>query len=157
MIRRAAAGLGAPVVSVPDAYRWGCGNRALSGRASTLRAPGGYEGSASPWSVVIRSTTPSSPSPRSRRPGIEGSASDEPAIRRGLATTEWPGRLQIVEGRPRIILDGAHNPAGAQVLAAFLAEHRAELGRLILVFGVLKDKDWEAMLGMLAPSPTRSS
>jgi dihydrofolate synthase/folylpolyglutamate synthase len=65
--------------------------------------------------------------------------------------TEWPGRLQIIEGQPRLILDGAHNPAGAQALAAFLAEHRAELGRLILVFGVLKDKNWGAMLECLAP------
>ncbi len=36
-------------------------------------------------------------------------------------------------------------------LATFLGEHRAELGRLILIFGVLKDKNWEAMLGCLGP------
>ncbi|HWT82312.1 MAG TPA: cyanophycin synthetase, partial [Candidatus Methylomirabilis sp.] len=53
--------------------------------------------------------------------------------------------------RPRIMLDGAHNPAGAEALAAFLREHRPTLGRLIMVFGVLKDKDWEAMLAPLGP------
>jgi dihydrofolate synthase / folylpolyglutamate synthase len=76
---------------------------------------------------------------------------DEPAIRRGLAQTRWPGRLQTVAERPRILLDGAHNPAGAVALAAFLAEHREALRRLILIFGVLRDKDWESMLGLLGP------
>ena len=50
-----------------------------------------------------------------------------------------------------MVLDVAHNPAGTEVLADFLAEHRAEIRRLILVFGVLQDKDWNAMLGRLAP------
>jgi dihydrofolate synthase/folylpolyglutamate synthase len=48
-------------------------------------------------------------------------------------------------------LDGAHNPAGTQALAAFLTEHRPALNRLFLVFGVLRDKDWEAMLALLGP------
>jgi dihydrofolate synthase/folylpolyglutamate synthase len=81
----------------------------------------------------------------------QGFCLDTAAIRRGLAEVAWPGRLQVLKGRPRIILDGAHNPAGTAALAAFLAEHREALGRLILVFGVLQDKDWAAMLRMLAP------
>jgi dihydrofolate synthase/folylpolyglutamate synthase len=81
----------------------------------------------------------------------QGFRLDEAAIRQGLAATAWPGRLQWLPGRPRILLDGAHNPAGAQALAAFLAEHRPALNRLILVFGVLRDKDWEAMLHLLGP------
>jgi dihydrofolate synthase/folylpolyglutamate synthase len=75
----------------------------------------------------------------------------ETAIRSGLTRARWPGRLQMVADRPRILLDGAHNPAGAQALATFLAEHRSPLNRLILVFGVLQDKDWEAMLALLGP------
>jgi dihydrofolate synthase/folylpolyglutamate synthase len=75
----------------------------------------------------------------------------EAAIRRGLGEAVWPGRLQVVQDRPRVILDGAHNPAGAEALAAFLACRRGEVGRLILVFGVLADKDWKTMLGLLAP------
>jgi dihydrofolate synthase/folylpolyglutamate synthase len=81
----------------------------------------------------------------------QGIPLEETAIRRGLAEVEWPGRLQVVRERPRIVLDGAHNPAGTEALAAFLAERRAETRRLILVFGVLQDKDWKAMLGRLAP------
>lgn len=51
--------------------------------------------------------------------------------------TRWPGRLQLLPGRPRLLLDGAHNPAGARALAAHL---RAEPG-YVLVFGAMQDKD----------------
>lgn len=47
-------------------------------------------------------------------PGLEA------AMRQGLATTSWPGRLEVLQERPRIYLDGAHNPQGAQALAAYL-------------------------------------
>ncbi len=51
--------------------------------------------------------------------------------------TRWPGRLQLVPGRPRLLLDGAHNPAGARALAAHL---RLE-PPCVLVFGAMQDKD----------------
>ena len=152
VIGRAASALDAPVVSVPDAYRWRVRESSLSGQVFDLDGPRGcYEALRIPLAgrhqvdnAVLAVATVEAARDR-------GLWSDEAAIRRGLAMTEWPGRLQIIEGRPRLILDGAHNPAGAQALATFLAEHRAELGRLILVFGVLKDKNWGAMLGCLAP------
>jgi dihydrofolate synthase/folylpolyglutamate synthase len=75
----------------------------------------------------------------------------EEAIRQGLARARWPGRLQAAAERPRILVDGAYNAAGVAALAGFLEEQRAALGRLVLVFGVLKDKDAAAMLGILAP------
>jgi dihydrofolate synthase/folylpolyglutamate synthase len=79
----------------------------------------------------------------------QGFGIGETAIRHGLERARWPGRLQSVSVRPQILLDGAHNPAGAQALAAFVAEHRSSLNRLFLVFGVLRDKNWEAMLAPL--------
>ncbi|MBF8298552.1 MAG: folC, partial [candidate division NC10 bacterium] len=69
----------------------------------------------------------------------------EGSIREGLRLTRWPGRLQLFPGHPLVILDAAHNPAGAKALRGFLEEQQFA-GRLILVFGVLKDKDWTAML-----------
>ncbi len=75
----------------------------------------------------------------------------EEVIRRGLAGARWPGRLQIVGRDPLTILDGAHNPAGAAALRDFLLERRAAFDRLFLVFGVLRDKDWEGMLSALGP------
>ncbi|MCZ7624911.1 MAG: bifunctional folylpolyglutamate synthase/dihydrofolate synthase [Candidatus Methylomirabilota bacterium] len=83
-----------------------------------------------------------------------GAAISERSIHDGLSRTRWPGRLQLLPGRPLVILDGAHNPAGARALRAFLEEQQF-IGRLTLVFGVLQDKNWTAMLQELAPLATR--
>lgn len=84
-----------------------------------------------------------------------GAAIPERSIREGLRLTRWPGRLHLFPGPPLVILDAAHNPAGAKALRAFLDEHRLA-GRLILVFGVLQDKDWMAMLQALGPLAKRT-
>ncbi len=78
----------------------------------------------------------------------EGLAVSAEAIRAGLSQALWPGRLEQrtwPDGRS-LWLDAAHNPAGAEVLAAFLRESR--LVPLPIVFGAMKDKD---SLGMLVP------
>jgi dihydrofolate synthase / folylpolyglutamate synthase len=74
----------------------------------------------------------------------------EKAIREGLAGTRWPGRLMQVPQDPRIILDGAHNPAAARSLAQFLKQDRRPARRL-LVMGIMADKDEDAILGSLVP------
>lgn len=75
---------------------------------------------------------------------------DEARLRCALAETRWPGRLEQVAERPRIVLDGAHNPAGARALArAIREEYRYR--RLTLVASIMADKDVEAMLEVLAP------
>jgi dihydrofolate synthase/folylpolyglutamate synthase len=58
----------------------------------------------------------------------------------GLRNTAWPGRMQIVSREPFIILDGAHNPAAIRELADSV-RHDFRYGRLILVLGVMEDKD----------------
>lgn len=80
----------------------------------------------------------------------KGFAVGEARIREGLASARCPGRLQVVSTRPRILVDGAHNPAGMRVLRAFLEEEKLS-GRVLVIFGVLKDKAWEQMLEILAP------
>ncbi|MFQ5533143.1 MAG: bifunctional folylpolyglutamate synthase/dihydrofolate synthase [Candidatus Methylomirabilales bacterium] len=74
----------------------------------------------------------------------------EPAIGQGLGGAFWPARLQIVSARPRILVDGAHNPPAINALRAFLDEEGFP-GRLLVIFGVVKDKAWERMLEILAP------
>lgn len=72
------------------------------------------------------------------------------AVVRGLADARWPGRLEVVRERPLVVLDGAHNAAGAQALAASL--RALWPGRRVhLVFGVLADKDAASMLRTLLP------
>ena len=62
-------------------------------------------------------------------------------IRAGLAEARWPGRFEVIHQKPLVIVDGAHNPAGAQALADTLQKHFA--GRKItLLMGVFKDKDY---------------
>jgi dihydrofolate synthase/folylpolyglutamate synthase len=77
--------------------------------------------------------------------------SDE-AINTGLSTVHWPGRLQLVR-RPSgqsVLLDGAHNISGAESFVAALKEYFPE-ARPALVLGILRDKDWSHMCGILAP------
>ena len=68
------------------------------------------------------------------------------AVAQGLARPEWPGRLDVrrfPDGR-EIMLDAAHNPAGAAALASYLDASRAS-ARLPLVFAAMRDKDVDGM------------
>ena len=74
----------------------------------------------------------------------------ETVIRQGLKTVRWPGRLEVMAERPLVILDGAHNPEGVRALADALRDLRR--GRKIRVlFATMADKEWQLMLGTLAP------
>jgi dihydrofolate synthase / folylpolyglutamate synthase len=75
------------------------------------------------------------------------------ARRQGYATARWPGRLELLEVRGRdVLLDGAHNPAGAAALAAALDELRPFLadGRLTLITASMADKDVAGVVRALA-------
>jgi dihydrofolate synthase/folylpolyglutamate synthase len=84
-----------------------------------------------------------------------GLSAGEAAIRRGLSTVRWDGRLEMIRPSPSgapVLLDGAHNPAGARVLRVFLEETRPPRpGRLVLVVGIMRDKDIDGILAELVP------
>ena len=72
------------------------------------------------------------------------------AIRAGIRSTSWPGRLERVSDKPEIVLDGAHNPAGARALAAHI--ERFYKGRRVwLVYGAMRDKAVAEMAAILFP------
>ena len=72
------------------------------------------------------------------------------AIEAGLRDARWPGRLdRVALGDRSILVDGAHNPAGAKALASYLSETHPE--HLPIVFGVMADKHAREMLAELAP------
>ena len=83
----------------------------------------------------------------------------ESAIRRGLQDTFWPGRLEILSRKPLIVLDCAHNPAGAEVLReAFIdlrkrkiISHIGHIRHIFLVLGIMADKDIKGIISALAP------
>jgi dihydrofolate synthase / folylpolyglutamate synthase len=84
------------------------------------------------------------------RRGAPLSGLDEAAIRRGMASARWPGRLEYLPDTRYgpLLLDGAHNPAGARALARALEE--LEVDEMPLVFGATRGKRVTAMLGALA-------
>jgi dihydrofolate synthase/folylpolyglutamate synthase len=75
-------------------------------------------------------------------------------VRRGLAEVALPGRFQTLPGRPQVILDVAHNPQAAKVLADNLAAS-GFAPETIAVCGMLRDKDIGGVLRELAPRITR--
>lgn len=68
------------------------------------------------------------------------------AWRQGLARISVPGRLEVVHRQPTVLLDGAHNPHGATASARTVPEIIADNARVVLVIGVLDDKDTEGVL-----------
>jgi dihydrofolate synthase/folylpolyglutamate synthase len=76
------------------------------------------------------------------------------AIAAGLASVAWPGRLQSFGNSPEILLDAAHNPAGARVLASFLEKHR-HAKRIHLIYGASRDKAIDEVAGLLFPCAGR--
>jgi dihydrofolate synthase/folylpolyglutamate synthase len=76
-------------------------------------------------------------------------ALDAAAIRRALSDVEWPGRLELLPWRGReVLLDGAHNPAAARALAAYLRETYGS--PVPMVIGAMRDKQLEALVGAFA-------
>ncbi len=76
----------------------------------------------------------------------------EDTLRKGLAAVRWAGRFQLLRrpGGKLDLLDGAHNRAGTEALAATLDQHFPER-QPALILGVLRDKDWRSMCHILAP------
>ena len=68
----------------------------------------------------------------------------------GIAGTEWPGRLERLQTRPDIYLDGAHNPGAARELAHFLQENFADR-KVFLIYGAMRDKAVDEVAGLLFP------
>lgn len=72
------------------------------------------------------------------------------AIEDGIALARWPGRLELVSERPEIIIDGAHNPAGARALAAYIDRFYSNR-RVRMIYGAMRDKAVEEVCGILFP------
>jgi dihydrofolate synthase/folylpolyglutamate synthase len=75
------------------------------------------------------------------------------AVIKGMETAEHKGRLEIWEGRPSLLFDGAHNAAGARALRAFLGEFVNV--PVTLLFGAMRDKALEEIAATLFPAASR--
>lgn len=73
------------------------------------------------------------------------------AIEKGVRETKFPGRFEVMRRAPVVVLDGGHNPDGVRVLRKAALQHlRTRSGRLILVMGMLADKDFKQAIPMMA-------
>ena len=82
--------------------------------------------------------------------GERGFRLDPAAIERGIATVNWPGRLERLAQHPALYLDGTHNPSGARELLKFWQENFAS-SKIFLVYGAMRDKAVDEIADLLFP------
>jgi dihydrofolate synthase/folylpolyglutamate synthase len=73
---------------------------------------------------------------------------------KGIENAIWPGRLEQISPNPDIILDGAHNPAGARALARYL-ERFYPNRKIWMIYGAMRDKSVDEIAGILFPLASR--
>ena len=72
------------------------------------------------------------------------------ALREGLFKTKWPGRFQVIGGKPLFVLDGAHNEDAAVMLAQSVKFYFFQK-KLIYIMGILADKEYDMIIKIMAP------
>jgi dihydrofolate synthase / folylpolyglutamate synthase len=156
VLERRAAELGTPVARAVDWQVW---DLELTARGSqfTLLAPSGARASAlqPPFRAALRIQCPL-PGEHQVENAVTAAAAlfqlgiPQTAIEQGIARTRWPGRLEHLSGDPEILIDGAHNPAGARALAAFLDRFYRDR-RVRMIYGAMRDKAVEEVCAILFP------
>ncbi len=81
--------------------------------------------------------------------GEQGFPVSEAMLRKGLLETRWPGRFAVLAKRPYFIIDGAHNPEGAQKLRESVIFYFTNK-KIITIMGVMKDKEYEKIAELTA-------
>ena len=163
VIERVCQDTGARLVTVGRDWTWEAADLVgadLDGQSLTICGPGGrprLEGLRIPLlgrHQLVNATTAVAVLAELNAQGVVIS---EEALRAGLARTRWPGRFEVLQRRPALVVDSAHNANSALKLRAALAEWfpRPPRRRLVLVFGASADKDIAGMLEtFLSPDPT---
>lgn len=80
----------------------------------------------------------------------QGYQISETAVRDGMAAVTWPGRLEVLQEAPAVLVDGAHNPDGVKELAAYIKKYLPGQ-KVTFVMGVMADKDYVEMAALVAP------
>jgi dihydrofolate synthase/folylpolyglutamate synthase len=156
VLHRAAAVRGAALVEADRIWR------SMEGKSATLTLAGGAQPSRRIESIPLAlpgrhqwTNAVLAAAAACALPGFRERISDE-NIARGLAAARWPGRCEVIAGRPTLLLDGAHNPAAAQALHSHLVERYTSAGRkIIMIFGAMQDKDLPGIMEPLFPCAQR--
>ena len=157
VIRRRAQELGAPVFIVADSsgadVTWREVSYSMDGQVIDVFGPNfTYKGLEVPLrgrhqqqNAALAIASLELARPRNRRRTLY---LDRSAVAHGIATTAWPGRFEVLSRNPTVILDGAHNPDGARVLAEAMKDVPRK--RLICVLGILGDKEYKQVTAKIA-------
>jgi dihydrofolate synthase/folylpolyglutamate synthase len=131
-----------------EAWRSADRTRPVGGRAVAVSTPlARYDGLVLPLAGAFQRDNLAVAVAAAER--LVGRPLDPSALRRALSRVRMPGRLEALAGRPLVVLDGAHNPAGMTAMAAALPEVVGRR-RPVAVVSALGDKDVTAMIGALA-------
>lgn len=152
VLRRVAKELGAPLIEVAPAggWRWRSRSAGLTGQRFYLQGPEHDYGLLPCRLLGEHQLANAACAVAALEAGGFGLA--PAALARGLGSVRWPGRLEVLHRRPLVLLDGAHNAAGAAALARAV---RAHLGRgSVWVMAMMADKEVDAVLDHLAPLAT---
>ena len=83
-----------------------------------------------------------------------GLAINEESVTKGLANAKWPARFEIIKNDPRVIFDGAHNLQGIEAAVKSIKQYFADK-KVIVVSGVLKDKDYQKISDSISEIASR--
>lgn len=156
VLKKIAKARQAPLLFTDDAYFANLTGHSLAGQEFTIRSAVGNNGNsrASHFNLpllgahqVQNALTAYAALKVINKAGIKVSGTN---IRKGFATVSWPGRFEILQNDPLVVIDSAHNLDSAEKLAQTIRDYLP--GRPIsLVFGASEDKDVTGMLGALSP------
>jgi dihydrofolate synthase / folylpolyglutamate synthase len=150
VIQRVCADTGARLLVVGDAWKWEKRNSEATGQVFDVQGPNGVQLKNVRISLLGQHQRDNATTAIAMLYELRGQGVNitEDALRDGLADARWPGRFEILNEHPTLVVDSAHNENSAQKLRAALATYfpRPPRGQLALVFGASSDKDIAGML-----------
>lgn len=151
VIERVCQEKGAPLTVVGHEWTWQAGEASLEGQAFEVRGPqSAVRGLWIPLlgrHELVNATVVVAASHLLQEQGL---VIPSEAMAAGLRHVHWPGRLEVLNRRPLVVVDGAHNGDSARRLAEALREYFT-YQRLFLIFGVLYGHNMNEMLEALVP------
>jgi dihydrofolate synthase/folylpolyglutamate synthase len=155
VLEEVAAENGAPFTSVEQDWTWEQKNRSLQGQKLIVKSQKGRSELAGAYRIPLlgdfqleNAMTAIATLDVLNRRGLWKLPREK--VSEGLARTSWPGRMEVLNDEPLLIVDSAHNPYSAQTLVDSL-NHWFPDTRWILIYGASNDKDIEGMLSALLP------
>jgi len=149
VIEAAAAKIGIPLQRLGHEITLEATDRGWAGVVATITTPGGtYKDLRIPLLGIYQAENAALAVAAVDALRARGWEISNGELRNGLAHARWPGRLEIIDRSPIVLVDGAHNPAGLERSLATV-QGLAKDKPLVIVFGAMKDKDLPAMLSLL--------